>query len=362
MPSKRLHDWDALRGIMMLLGIVLHAGLSFVDYPVLDFWPYKFSKTNIFFDFIVTVIHLYRVPVFFIIAGFFMTKQLDKYGQKKAIVKRIKRILVPFVVAMLFITPWVIYAFATLMQGLDEITFVGVLDYWRLSLHYTVHFWFLYYLMFFYLVHLLYWNLLKRYVGKISVHPEIVPLILLAQVLVLFFWGNDSIHASYSFLPPLGSVLYYFGYYTIGIWVSDNLAIFESRIQLSRSRIIKYYGIVSVYLLVRLFESFFRPQVFGILLEAILTVGVSVSLILFTFGLFKILFAQEKKWVKQMAQSAYFVYLIHLPIVLWLVIFLKDWFENPFAFFFVVVMATTALSFTLYFAKAYLWEKIGWKK
>ena len=357
MPNNRLQDWDALRGIMMLLGVVLHAGLSFVEYPTQDFWPYKFAATHLFFDMIVTIIHLYRVPVFFIIAGYFMTMQLYKHGQKKAIVKRIKRILVPFVVSMLLVTPWVVYGFVVLMKGLENITFWGVEKYWSVSLGYTVHFWFLYYLLIFYVMHLLYWNLCK-FDEKVTVIKQFPLVLLVVQLMVLLFWGNDSIHGSYSFIPPLGSVFYYLGYYVLGVWVFDNLTQFQDRTRLSRGRIISYLIVVFSYLIVRWYEDFVRQEVFGVALESALTIGAAVSLVFFNFGLFRVLFSQEKKWVKQMANASYLVYIIHMPIVLWLVYLLKDWFVNPFAFFMTLVLFTSIISFALYFAKVFIWKKL----
>ena len=53
----------------MLLGIVLHAALPYVNMDVPD-WPSDKSDSEII-SIIVQFIHLWRMPVFFILSGFF---------------------------------------------------------------------------------------------------------------------------------------------------------------------------------------------------------------------------------------------------------------------------------------------------
>ena len=65
---ERYHGLDALRGIAMLLGIVLHAAIPY--YPDLEMWPKDRNSSEVIgliFDFI----HMWRMPVFFMLAGFF---------------------------------------------------------------------------------------------------------------------------------------------------------------------------------------------------------------------------------------------------------------------------------------------------
>ena len=66
---NRYHGLDALRGIAMLLGIVIHSAMPYI-LNLEEFWPADASSSqliNISFHFI----HLWRMPLFFILAGFF---------------------------------------------------------------------------------------------------------------------------------------------------------------------------------------------------------------------------------------------------------------------------------------------------
>jgi glucan biosynthesis protein C len=64
----RYYGLDALRAIAMLLGIVLHAALPYIGAD--DIWPSDRNRShtiNTIFQFI----HIWRMPLFFILAGFF---------------------------------------------------------------------------------------------------------------------------------------------------------------------------------------------------------------------------------------------------------------------------------------------------
>ncbi|MDJ0663123.1 MAG: acyltransferase family protein [Acidimicrobiia bacterium] len=66
---RRLHDLDALRGFAMLLGIALHAALAFIP----GFWAVKDSTASFNgpYDEVLFAIHGFRMPLFFLLSGFF---------------------------------------------------------------------------------------------------------------------------------------------------------------------------------------------------------------------------------------------------------------------------------------------------
>ena len=67
--DARIHGIDALRGIAMLLGIVLHATIAYrvVPFPT---WPKDPQHSLWAYDFLYFVIHSFRMPMFFLIAVF----------------------------------------------------------------------------------------------------------------------------------------------------------------------------------------------------------------------------------------------------------------------------------------------------
>ena len=56
---------------MMMLGVVLHSGLNYAISDI-EAWNVKDPhSTSYFFDFLCDWIHLFRMPIFFWISGFF---------------------------------------------------------------------------------------------------------------------------------------------------------------------------------------------------------------------------------------------------------------------------------------------------
>ena len=339
---------DALRGVMMLLGIVFHSAVSFLIYPVQEFWPYKFSENHVFFDVLLTLIHLFRIPVFFIIAGYFMSMQLDKYGGKQAALKRIKRIVVPFIFSMLFLAPWVSYGFGVLAYGETWHGLNGVRPYLLLPKSGTVHFWFLYYLIFYNLIHILYAQFLagKTKYPATSDTGALVRLFLI-QVIILFVFGNQSIHGDYSFLPAVGSVLYFLMYYLFGIWAYRHYDTFVDWTTITFRKMLIALGLLPGYLSFRDHERYFSQGIWHYF-ESILTISVAFSLILVIFGLFRKFFSQEQKWAQAMAKASYTIYLIHLPILVWLLYIFRNKVANPFLFFGLLMILTTLSSVLVY--------------
>ncbi len=85
----------------MLLGIVLHAALSFSSVP----WPVKDSQQNEFFHILFAGIHGFRMPLFFMLSGFFTAMLWRKRGLANLVQHRLKRILLPLILGCLTIVP-----------------------------------------------------------------------------------------------------------------------------------------------------------------------------------------------------------------------------------------------------------------
>lgn len=97
----RRHDLDALRAFAMLLGIGLHAALSFVPFP----WVVQDTQQNQFFGLFFVVIHGFRMPLFFVVSGFFTAMLWRRRGLKALVQHRAKRILLPCLIGLLTVIP-----------------------------------------------------------------------------------------------------------------------------------------------------------------------------------------------------------------------------------------------------------------
>lgn len=99
--TSRRTDLDALRGVAMILGIVLHALMSFIPTP----WPVQDTRQNGLFFIPYAAIHMFRMPLFFLISGFFTMFILQRHGLGGMIRQRVQRILFPLLLALITIVP-----------------------------------------------------------------------------------------------------------------------------------------------------------------------------------------------------------------------------------------------------------------
>ncbi|EJN15245.1 acyltransferase family protein [Bradyrhizobium sp. YR681] len=96
--TERLHALDALRGIALLLGIVLHATLSFVPSPT-RFWIIQDTHQSMTLGLLSFAIHVFRMTTFFLMAGFFARMSLHRRGAFGFVRDRLQRIALPLAIA-----------------------------------------------------------------------------------------------------------------------------------------------------------------------------------------------------------------------------------------------------------------------
>jgi peptidoglycan/LPS O-acetylase OafA/YrhL len=95
--SERLHALDALRGGALLLGIVLHATLSFVPASP-RFWIIQDTHPSLALGLLSFAIHVFRMTTFFLMAGFFARMSFHRRGTRGFIRDRLQRIGLPLLI------------------------------------------------------------------------------------------------------------------------------------------------------------------------------------------------------------------------------------------------------------------------
>jgi len=96
LTSPRLYALDNLRALMMWLGIVLHVAINHIttDSPL----PWRDPKTSPAADLLLLFIHSFRMPVFFILAGYFAALLAERRGAGGMLKNRSLRLALPFAV------------------------------------------------------------------------------------------------------------------------------------------------------------------------------------------------------------------------------------------------------------------------
>ncbi|MHC5002836.1 MAG: acyltransferase family protein [Planctomycetota bacterium] len=108
--DPRRHDLDALRAFAMLLGIGLHAALSFMDVS----WVVQDRARTPELGLVVSAIHGFRMPLFFLLSGFFTAMLWRRRGIGGLLRHRAQRIALPLGLGCVTIVPlmWVVVIWA----------------------------------------------------------------------------------------------------------------------------------------------------------------------------------------------------------------------------------------------------------
>jgi len=166
---ERLHYLDHLRAILMLLGIPYHAALAF---SIHQDWIVEANRDSVLLSWIAQYSHTFRMPAFFLIAGFFamMLCRRDAGAWWRS---RMIRLGVPLVAATVLINPLTMLATALWRGGTAQ-----AMDVWLALLttpgeHWVSHLWFLTDLLIYSSILVVLWRLrrlpvLARGYGKVA--------------------------------------------------------------------------------------------------------------------------------------------------------------------------------------------------
>ncbi|WP_374929181.1 acyltransferase family protein [Kytococcus sedentarius] len=100
MQQQRRYDLDALRAFAMFLGVVLHACTNFVPH----YTPGD-PQAELVLARVTDVIHGFRMPLFFLVSGYFTALLWQRRGLGGVVRQRVERVLLPWLVALFTVLP-----------------------------------------------------------------------------------------------------------------------------------------------------------------------------------------------------------------------------------------------------------------
>ncbi len=327
MTTQRYYALDNLRGILMWLGVVIHVAFNHVTYKTAA--PWKDNLTGEGADLLLLFIHAFRMPAFFILAGFFVAMLIVKNGPQRMLSNRLKRLALPFVVFW----PIIIIGISTL-----TVMFVSKikLGYVSLdtsliekdpnrSLFKTLHLWFLYYLILFCLLAALVHRITRYIPSKWKSYGKALLLKLakgwwgaifltLPLVFAGTFYNNGFLTPDHSLVPnPLG-LLHHGSYFAFGCFFFYQR---ETLFEHYQRYCWRYFSagmflfVVALVPLTMSFQGKLAP-VYDRIIPAfsynILGWIGSFALI----GMFMRYGSRHNKILSYLADSSYWVYLVHL--------------------------------------------------
>ncbi|WP_221030326.1 acyltransferase family protein [Actomonas aquatica] len=344
----RLDYLDAVRAYALLLGVVFHAALSFL--PIYIGWAVMDVSTSAVIGPFMLLSHSFRMALFFLIAGYFSHLSFHRQGGAGFLANRWLRIVVPFVVGWFILKPLLVSGWIMGGQSMrGEWSFWGGIrdGYATLStlpegLLMGSHLWFLYYLILCTALLLcvraalrltgpVYRGLLRAAdatLGRIARAPWSIYLLVLPTAGALWFmqgWGMDTPDRSLD--PHLPALLIYGGFFTFGWMLRRNTHLLDQVVALSALRwvLVVVSGLAALWLSEIQGDTghpHFQLARSGFVLSYAVVMW---SLVLLTLGVFQKLIRRPSATVRYVADSSYWMYLIHLPIVLWLQVVVAEW-------------------------------------
>lgn len=335
MDDRRYYGLDALRGAMMMLGIVLHAAMFYLVAPPMPV-PVDHNTAYIF-DVTFYFIHSFRMQAFFLLAGFFTGLLVTKRGAVATYKDRAKRILLPLLlgcvtvlpIAGLFMADFALSVRFGTHQFIPDIEALKIVGRELVTQGLPIdqpslgHLWFLEYLCMFYLLIPLcraLVNLSLPYetsIKQVLASPYTLLVFGLCSAAILWpFHGGVLVLENTALLPHLPSLIYFGWFFVLGFIMHHYRDFLPT---LARNFIIWVVLSALSFPLARFATSLdvdAQGNDAALHFFAVIANGLCTwSLIYLFLGGALRYFDRESVWIQYISQSAYWVFLVHLPLV-----------------------------------------------
>ena len=315
--TDRLHSLDFLRAFALLMGVLLHVLMLFLE-------PFDGSEPRLGGSIIFIWIHTWRMPLFMLLAGFFTALSIQKRDAGNYALNRLIRLGVPVLIL------WAVIP--EIDEGTSDIFKLPELISWLLyDVPFTLrldHLWFLYYLLIFYGALLL----LKRITPKVFKFITDYELsfsrilVLWLSILILLSPLNKPTGGIFGDIPTtfgevkLGSMLFMAAFFLIGLQIQKSARFLE---QLQQKRFwLPILIIVSLVPIGLLGWGGMKdePFVFSSLLEMWIANGLSGSaallLVLSIMGFAMYQISSSGPTLNWLIKLSYPIYVFHLMFVI----------------------------------------------
>ncbi|MET0364607.1 MAG: acyltransferase family protein [Sphingobium sp.] len=322
---RREHYWDAARAFLMILGIPYHVALAFR--PVGQEWIINSPEGQGVFSYLAEFIHLFRMPAFFVVAGYFAAMLLSRRAPGDWLQGRLTRLGVPFVTSILVLVPPL-----NMITELSNFTLPQALRSWELNSaksggYWVRHLWFIIVLLYCSTVAagLVWW---KPRMGKAMIPPRLdgwmarnFPVALLACAVILGLWEGGAIELFYmaglaTNVPQqilrIDELIQFAPYFALGALLGRSPATLDRLGRFSPTILIVAVGMTAFNLATT--DQFWPPvgRFFGTMSALALTQVVIAGMRHFL--------DRPIPLVQRFVAASFVIYLVHLPIVLLLIL------------------------------------------
>ena len=344
---------------MMLLGLVLHSGASYIQGPITWMWPYRDSQTSVVFNLLLAVIHLFRMPVFFVMAGFFAALLYHRDGPAGFVRNRVKRVLLPLVIFWPIVIPLTGLGFMFAANRVGGPSVWGtVSELPPLQRPLFGHLWFLYDLLLFYGAALLILPAASRLPARVrhyladafrAVTTRVWGVVVLAGVttITMLPMEHPTIETSAALVPPVRVLAAYAVFFAFGWLLFSQRDLIASIASRWRSTFAAGIAATLVYIAVLITRRSLDPTWWHV--SGVIVGAVAVWLLIFGItGAFVRYLSIPRPLVRYFSDASYWMYLLHVAAITWCAGLLARSDAPAFAKFGVVLSVTTAVTVVTY--------------
>jgi len=353
--NRRYHGLDILRAGALILGLFFHAAIPFAENPY-PLWIVYYEGKNWLYDTIMVGTHSFRMPLFFLLAGFFSALLYRKLSARNYVIARTKKLILPFIASLLLLTPLMIlmYIWAGFVTNPWETS-----DQFQWKNYPIFYLWFLEILIIITALVMIFFVSIKYFFPKLhdslqhfleadSNKHQLSWNVLFLACLVFngyLSWSNfpgDQFIYAFAIAQPLDKIFYYLCYFLIGWLLYRNTSLFD-RVQRSVKMNLILGSIALIVLLWVRYWLFVHKDEQLIMLGILGNIAVPIAAVCLSLGLFGF-FTHEKfkpsATFDYLVRASYWIYLIHLPIILYLQVIIADWQIHAFIkYIFIIAVA-----------------------
>ena len=317
--NQRLYYMDFCRAFLMLLGIPYRAGQVFGPDP----WVVNPATTSVLLGHVNDIIHAFRMPAFFLLAGFFSLLVIRKSGLVAWLKARLARLGLPLLVSILLLNIPAMYVASVALHPAEGVAPSFLAQLTSPGGHWLGHLWFL-------LALVVRCGLLapllplrrrapaplERMAGRVLSSD-----LLLVALMVVWRLGLKTLderllggHLEQAFggTVNLRELLLYFPFFLMGTWLLARPEAFDRFTHPGWSTLLLFAAGLGLLLLQRHVEQGVVTQVSGVLLFALM--GLTGTRLLLAVA--RRLVHTGHPAVNELVRSAFTIYLFHYLVVM----------------------------------------------
>lgn len=295
----------------MVLGVVLHTCAAF---SVSKYWLVSYIQPIAWVDYLNSIIHFFRMPLFFMISGFFAFLMMEKQSTRVFCFTKVLRIGIPFLSVLIVINlPQYALLDHLLKSNTSEFVNTNTL---------TGHLWFLVNLLSYFLVYAAAHSTLNVLTRFTNTMPSIISISLVIFLLPLCYLGLLALNKFgipiYKDIPVLGSIhqlFAYFDYFLMGSFIA------RIKVQTFTDTLLSIKGMILLSVMLLVSSIFWWvPSIMNDITAPYLShiQAILVSILIWLAAMY--ILSKNTGALRVLADASYTIYLFHHALIVALVL------------------------------------------